>query len=317
MQDFSISSFLETHLWDDETFILGCSTWADSMFLLHHILKTPYKNNLIVAHFNHHTRCECENEEEFLRDFCKKENIKFESWWYDFSTPSDGPSKSFEELAREKRYIYFRELKKKHNAEKIFLAHHFDDRVETMIFNLLRGTKLTWLINMREIQGDIYRPLIHLKKIDIIYYLESENIVYYEDRSNGCNDYTRNYIRNEVISRFENVHPEYRRNISHLLDYLESIDNCLTKQVDNFLWWKDSFSLWSFLVQEALIQNEAIKYLYKKHNNNSTIWLSEWNIAEVQKFLRWKNNKTTKEIHWLWLKKDWDIISVYSVEKVS
>ena len=88
---------------------------------------------------------------------------------------------------------------------------------------------------MREIQGDIYRPLIHLKKIDIIYYLESENIVYYEDRSNGCNDYTRNYIRNEVISRFENVHPEYRRNISHLLDYLESIDNCLTKQVDNFL----------------------------------------------------------------------------------
>ena len=314
MQDFSLIPFLEIHLMKDERFILGCSTWADSMFLLHQILNTAYRDNLIVAYFNHHTRCECEEEEGYLRDFCKNHNIQFESGWYDFSTPHDGPSKSFEELAREKRYIYFRELKEKYKAEKIFLAHHFDDRVETMIFNMLRWTKLTWLINMKMIQGDIYRPLLKLKKSDILRYVESENIVYYEDRSNNCNDYTRNYIRNEVISKFNEIHPEYKRNLSKLLEYLESVQYYLENEVQRFLWNHENFSLKLFLSEQELLQTEIIKYLYKNCNNNSTLWLSEWNIAEVQKFLRGKNNKTVKEIHWLWLRKDWGIISIYKVK---
>ena len=311
MHTFWVQQFLGKYLKDDEKFILWCSSWADSMFLLHEILKTPYRKNLIVAYFNHHTRCQCDEEESYLKSLCRREKINFELGGYDFSVPHSWPSKSFEELAREKRYIFFRELKEKHCAEKIFLAHHFDDKVETMIFNMLRGTKLAWITNMKEVHGDIYRPLIHVKKSEIYDHLNTQNIVYYEDKSNACNDFTRNFIRNEVVSRFEQIHPEYRRNLSNLLNYLESIQNCLEKQVENFISGSDSFALTDFLNCESLIQNEIIWYLYKKYNNNSSVWLSEWNIAEVQKFLRGKNNKTIKEIHWLWLRKDWDIISIY------
>jgi tRNA(Ile)-lysidine synthase len=100
---------------------------------------------------------------------------------------------------------------------------------------MLRGTKLTGLINMKTVQGDIYRPMLGLKKTEILSYLRSENILYYEDRSNASNDYTRNYIRNEIVAKFENVHPEYRRNISNLLEYLESVQKYLEEEVQRFV----------------------------------------------------------------------------------
>ena len=88
---------------------------------------------------------------------------------------------------------------------------------------------------MKAVQDDIYRPMLELKKSEILKYVESENIVYYEDRSNACNDYTRNFIRNEVVSRFENIHPEYRRNISKLLEYLDTVQTYLETEVQRFL----------------------------------------------------------------------------------
>ncbi|MCH8519063.1 tRNA lysidine(34) synthetase TilS [Candidatus Gracilibacteria bacterium] len=315
MQNFSLLPFFEKYLKPDEPFILGCSTGADSIFLLSKILETPYRKNLIAAYFNHHTRCQCEEEAYFLQELGKKEDFIVEIGGYNFSIPQEGPSKSFEEHAREKRYDFFHGLKEKYGARKILLAHHFDDKVETMIFNMLRGTKLTGLINMKEVSGDIYRPLLGLQKKEILAYLAENNILYYEDRSNACNDYTRNYIRNELVSKFENVHPEYHTNIGKLLHYLESVQGYIMSEVNIFLQEGKSFSLKDYLGLSELLQSEVIKELYYKNNSNSTIGLSEGNIAEVQKFLRGKNNKTKKEIHGLGLNKDGDIISVYQVKK--
>jgi len=53
------------------------------------------------------------------------------------------PSKGFEELAREKRYQFFDALMHIHSAKYVMTAHHLDDRIETMMFNMIRGTKLT------------------------------------------------------------------------------------------------------------------------------------------------------------------------------
>jgi len=78
------------------------------MFLLYKILETDFKNDLVVCYFNHKTRLETEEEEIFLEELCKKENISFETASCDFEKISKlYPSKSFEELAREKRYQFF------------------------------------------------------------------------------------------------------------------------------------------------------------------------------------------------------------------
>jgi tRNA(Ile)-lysidine synthase TilS/MesJ len=64
--NFEINTFLQKYYSSDEKIILACSTGADSMFLLYYILKTPYKNNLVVCYFNHKTRKQCDEEESFL-----------------------------------------------------------------------------------------------------------------------------------------------------------------------------------------------------------------------------------------------------------
>ena len=279
------------------------------MFLLYKILETHYKKNLIVAYFNHHTREQCQQEEDYLIDLWKKEGIQVEIWECDFEKIKKlYPSKSFEELAREKRYQFFDALCHIHNAKKIFLAHHLDDRIETMMFHMLRGTKLTWLINMQEISWNIFRPLLGIEKKDILNYLEEYSLPYFEDESNAKNEHTRNFIRNQITPLFEKVHPENKKNLSHLLEYFEDMKEYIDENVALFLWNTHDFLLKDFLLQSPFFQKEILRKIYFERNNRSTIGLSEANISEVLRFLNEKNGKWIKEIHGLKLKKEKGII---------
>lgn len=313
---FSLLPFLEKHLSHDEPFILGCSTGADSMYLLYKILETPYKKNLIAAYFNHHTRDQCQQEEAFLQELGKKEGFQVEIWECDFEKIKKlYPSRSFEELAREKRYQFFDALCHIHEAKKVFLGHHLDDRIETLLFNMLRGTKLTGLINMQEVSGNIFRPLLRIEKSEILEYLKQCTLPYFEDESNTKNEYTRNFIRNEISPLLQRVHPEYKKNISNLFGYFEELKQDLEKQVLCFLedgelisWEKGCFPFESFFLLSPFIQNEVIRYIYFLRNNRSTIGLSEWNIAEIIRFFHGKSEKWIKKIHSLNMKKEKGLI---------
>lgn len=306
---FDILPFLEKHYWKDDTIVIACSTWADSMFLLYHILETPYKNNLVACYLNHNTREQCKQEERFLEKLWNERWFKVEIADCNFTKIQKlYPSKSFEELAREKRYQFFDAVCNIYNTNKVILAHHLDDKIETYIFNMLRGTKLTGLINMTESSGGILRPLLDLEKRDIYKYLQENNLTYFEDESNSENTYTRNYLRNEVLPSFDRVHPEHKRNISNLLSYFEEIKEHLDTEVNKFLLEEKYFSVSKFILLSSLMQKEVIREVFYRTNFKSTIWLSEWNIAETIKFINWKNNKTKKEIQNMKLFKDWDKI---------
>ena len=134
-----MQKFLEKYYSPDEPIILACSAGPDSMFLLYKFLKTNFKKNLVVCYFNHKTRIETEDEEKFLEEFCEKENIAFETANCDFKKIQKlYPSKSFEELAREKRYQFFQAIAQIYKTNKIITAHHLDDKIETFYFNLNR-----------------------------------------------------------------------------------------------------------------------------------------------------------------------------------
>ena len=306
---FDILPFLEKYYSNNEKIILACSTWADSMFLLYQILETKYAKNIVACYLNHNTRAQCKQEEEFLESLGEKRWFEVEIASCDFDAIWKlYPSKSFEELAREKRYQFFDAVCNIHNTNKVVLGHHLDDRIETCIFNMLRGSKLTGLINMSENSWWILRPLLKLEKNDIYQYLQVNNLKFFEDESNSDSTYTRNYLRNEVLPSFEQVHPEHKRNISNLLSHFEEIKEYLDTQVSSFLSEEKSFLVSKFILLSPLIQKEVIREVFYRANNKSTIWLSEWNIAEAIKFINWKNNKTKKEIQNMKLFKDGDKI---------
>lgn len=303
--NFDILPFLERYFEPDEKIILACSTWADSMFLLYKILKTPYKNNLVACYFNHGTRPECAIEENFLLTLWESEGFQVEIGECDFEKIQKlYPSKSFEELAREKRYQFLDAVCHIYGANKVLTAHHLDDRIETFFFHMLRGSKLSGLINMQEASWGILRPLLSLEKADILEYLKENNLKYFEDSSNQDSKYTRNYLRNQVLPKLSQVHPEHKKNLENLIWYFWDLKSHIDSEVEQFLWAQKSFYLEDFLALSPFLQKEIIRHIYYISNNHSTIGLSQANITEVLKFLTGKNNKTHKEIRNMKLFKD-------------
>lgn len=292
---FEVVKTIKKHT--EKNIILACSWGPDSIFLLYEIAKSDLKDNLTVCYFNHKLRAEAESEAEYIRDLCNQNSIKFELWEADIKKEmEEWISVSMEEIAREKRYEFLRNLKEKHNADYIITGHHLDDRIETLFFNMARGSKLTGLINMTEISWDILRPLIHTEKNVILTYLKENNLQYFEDKSNQDNTITRNKLRNEILPNFEDINSRYKQNINNLLKYFEDVKDMIDFEVKNFLWDKNYFIIEEFQSLPYLMQNEVIRYIYFISNEKSTIWLSEKNIAEIIKFIGWKNNKTKKEI---------------------
>jgi tRNA(Ile)-lysidine synthase len=254
---------------------------------------------------------QCAQEEKFLEELWKKEGFKVEIWEYDFEKIKKlYPSKSFEELAREKRYQFFDALLHIYKINKILIAHHLDDKIETFFFNMLRGTKLTGLINMTMQSPWILRPLLWIEKKDIYKYLDNNHLKYFEDESNKNSQYTRNYLRNDVLPLLSQVHPEHKKNLKNLFVYFDELKSHLEWEIEKFLWDNTYFALSDFFKLSPLIQKEIIRKIYYDANSASTIWLSESNIKEVLRFMHWKNNKTHKEIRNMHLLKDGDKICI-------
>lgn len=320
----NLELFLKKYFKKDDKIVLACSTWPDSMYLLHMILETSYKDNLVVCYFNHKLRKDADKEEEFIEKLWKKLWFQVEIWTADIKAIHKIiPSKSIEEIAREKRYAFLNAILNIYNSKYILTAHHLDDKIETFFFNLLRWTKITGLINMTEENWAILRPLLNITKSDILEYLEKNKLKYNIDKSNLDTEITRNFLRIDVIPKLWKINSNFKENLGNFMSYLENVKEFIDNEVKDFLenWdtiqgsfptsreWqneKNYFSLKSFKNLDLFLQKEIIRYIYYKRNLNSTIWLSESNINEILRFINWKNNKTIKEIKMLQMKKDGD-----------
>lgn len=311
-----MESFLEKYYDKSTPIIIGCSTWPDSMYLLEKILETRFSKNIVACYFNHKTRKQTDEEEEYLIQLWKERNFKVEIAQCDFKKIQKlYPGKSFEELAREKRYAFFNAIMNIYKSPYVLTAHHLDDKIETLFFHLARGTKIGWMINMQEESGNILRPLLWVSKSDILDYLQKNNIKYFIDETNNSNEYTRNYIRNQILPQFENVNSQYRENIAKTLEYLWEVKHFIDESVETFLGEKKHFYIDRFQSLSWFLQKEVVRYIYYITNQKSTLWLSEANIKEVIKFINGKNNKTYKEIKGMRMEKDNKIIHFQSVLK--
>ncbi len=324
----NIEEILDKHYNEDEKIILACSTWPDSMFLLYKILETKYKKNLVVCYFNHKLRKEADDEEKWIEDLWKKLWFKVEIADCEIKNIRDKfyPNKWLEEVARDKRYAFLNAILNIYDANTIITGHHLDDKIETFFFNLVRWTKLTWLINMKEKSWSILRPLIELEKNNILNYLNENWLEYKTDNSNYDTKLSRNKLRHDIIPQFEKINSNYKSNINNLSRYLEEVKIFIDLEVNKFLdeQWILIFNSckykintlsinWYFYIKDftelsSLIQKEVIRHIFYISNWKSTIWLTESNIIEVIRFINWKNNKTIKEIKEMKMKKENKII---------
>lgn len=182
--------------------LVALSGGPDSVALLEVLasLKKKLSLELSAIYVNHQIRPRAAvKEEKFCRRLCEKLNVEFMSFTHDVPGKARGEGLTVEEAGRNVRYDLFEKLAREHGYTKIALGHHRDDRVETVLFRLLRGTGPAGLAGMPVKRGKIIRPLYDVSKEDILAYLKERGLKYCHDQSNRQSDYSRNFIRLKLL----------------------------------------------------------------------------------------------------------------------
>lgn len=219
-------------------FLVGFSGGADSTVLMTVMIKLFGAENVVAVHINHMLRgSDADSDEEFCRDFCEKRGVAFFSKRIDVKALCGG--KAFEETARNVRYDVFTEISGKENIKYIALAHTQSDNFETVLFNIFRGSGLSGLrgIPFSRPCGNacIVRPLIDCTRQDIIGYAEECGLDFVTDKTNFDTHYTRNFIRNNVVSRIKEIFPSAERSAGNMSELVAVDYDFITSETAKFL----------------------------------------------------------------------------------
>ena len=214
--------------------VVGFSGGADSVMLLvimAHLSKR-YGFSLVSFHVNHCIRgAEANSDEEFAKSFSQVLGVPFYSVSIDVPMLSRDLGLGVEETARNARYDAFSAfIKENPSYVAIATAHNSTDNLETMIFNMMRGAGSGGMCGIAPIRDNVIRPLISVSKQDICRALEEVGIPYVTDSTNASVEYTRNYIRHEIIPLLRRLSPSpeasafrVAKNIREDKDFIKNI----------------------------------------------------------------------------------------------
>ena len=190
--------------------IAGVSGGGDSIAMLDFLCRYAgeISFSLQVIHVNHGIRgAEAKRDCHLVQETCRKRNISCRVYSYPVPELAKKWKMGLEEAGRTVRRQALLEEKKRLEEKpgriRVALAHNQDDLAETMLHHLARGTGIRGLCAMRPVSGEIIRPVLCLRKKEIVNYLEEEKISYMIDSSNLSDAYTRNRIRHHILPLLE------------------------------------------------------------------------------------------------------------------
>lgn len=250
-----VSLFIEhiriKNLLDQEsTYILGLSGGVDSV-ALGYLLRAA-NINFEIAHVNYGLRgTESDGDELFVKNLAENWGLPFHLKRVGDEVFEDKDS-SIQMMAREIRYDWFEEIVKERNLQGVIVAHHFEDQIETVFLNLLRGTGIEGLYGMSERRGKIIRPLLPFHRSEILHFMTSGGYPWREDSSNLKSEYKRNYLRNEVLPLIETRFPEG----------IDSLDKSFKRIKDT---GKAFFYLYGIWKDQSILDQEGYQVLEFKN----------------------------------------------------
>ncbi len=181
---------------------VGVSGGVDSMVLLRALIeaKKTADFSFFIVNIEHGIRGEAsEKDSKFVCDFAKDNGIDCEVFRVDALGRAKETGETVEESARALRYEVFENILKSGRADKIFLAHHKEDQAETVLMRIIRGTGIKGLSGMQKETRGYVRPLLDVKKEEILDFQKYFDVPFVVDETNFENDKTRNLIRNEIL----------------------------------------------------------------------------------------------------------------------
>lgn len=206
------------------SYVVAVSGGVDSVALLDVVQALP-DVRLTVAHFDHGIRENSAEDRRFVQRIALGYGLPFV-----YGEGQLGGSAS-EALARQARYAFLHGVRAASRAQAVITAHHQDDALETAIINILRGTGRSGLTALKDRVG-IRRPLLQTSKRTVRDYALAQGLEWREDSTNRDTTYLRNYVRHNLLPRFNDVQ---RQQFVTLLQMLAETNQQLDNQLINYL----------------------------------------------------------------------------------
>ncbi|GAC1499877.1 MAG: hypothetical protein NVS1B10_03030 [Candidatus Saccharimonadales bacterium] len=209
------------------SYVIAVSGGVDSIVLLD-LLQKSNNNGLLklyVAHLDHGIRSDSKQDRLLVESIAKKYNVPFY-----YQEARLGKSVS-EDKARQTRYAFLEKIRCQVGAEAILTAHHQDDVLETAVINILRGSGRKGLTSLSS-STEIIRPLLNNSKQQLLDYAKQHNLKWREDFSNQDIKYLRNYVRLNILSRFD---VEAKKKLLKIIKDLKLVNNELDQLLSDQL----------------------------------------------------------------------------------
>lgn len=246
----------------NQTIAVALSGGSDSMALIHYMQgackSLPFK--VVAINVEHGIRGqESKLDSAFVKDYCDKNHIPLLTYEVDCIKHADEQKLSLEQSARILRYECFFDAIEKGFCDKVATAHHADDNAESVLFNLFRGTSTKGVAGIKEQYLDkIIRPFLSIDKSQIEQYVKENDIPFVTDKTNFCDDYSRNFLRLNVIPKIKKLFPESSKSILRFSKIAREEDEFLDELAKNNLMFEEGavkipLTLHKVLLSRAII----------------------------------------------------------------
>jgi tRNA(Ile)-lysidine synthase len=187
--------------------IVAVSGGPDSMALLHALWEGRERLGLTleVAGVDHGLRPAAAEELALVRARAEALGLPFVRLGVDVAAAKRGPS--WQDAARRARLAALEALAGARGAQRIALGHQADDQAETVLFRIVRGTGLSGLGGIPYARGPYIRPLLDVRRAEVLRYLRRRSIPFVEDPSNADLRFARARVRHRYLPLLAQENP--------------------------------------------------------------------------------------------------------------
>ena len=216
-----------------DRYLVAVSGGPDSVALLRLLLKVKdrFQLTLVVAHIEHCMRKDGPDDSLFCCELAARYDLPFETMAVDVVTHSKTQKISLETAARELRYDALERIMIRQQCKGLLLGHTADEQAETVLFNLSRGSGVRGLAGIPALYMKRHRPLLKIRKADILFYLEMHEQKYCTDTTNRDTTFKRNRIRHKILPYLDkHLQAKMTNTLCRLAASMSEIEEMLVNQ---------------------------------------------------------------------------------------
>ena len=211
--------------------LAAVSGGPDSVCLAHFLahLRRRRGIKLSILHVHHGLRgAAADRDAAFVRELGRTLDAPFVVVKAPVAARASARGKGLEDAGRELRYAAVQKTAERLGCTKAATGHQLDDQAESVLLNLLRGTRLSALGGIPPSRPlapglTLVRPLLALSRAEVLEYLKRHGLKHRVDRTNFSDRFTRNWLRRRVLPELASRQPRVREHLCGIAEQVRAL----------------------------------------------------------------------------------------------